>query len=72
MPTIEGHPALVWDCDECGREHFIRLIRTEFDDAEQEREMTEAFDAEPGDVFPVLVPAVVQCDSCGAEFELDA
>ena len=30
---IELHPAFVWDCDDCGRENFVRSIVGEFDDS---------------------------------------
>jgi len=35
MPTIELHPAYLFDCTECGRETFLRAVVADLD--EQDR-----------------------------------
>jgi predicted nucleic acid-binding Zn ribbon protein len=67
----ELHPAFVWDCDDCGRENFVRAIVGEFDDdiMQQMRDEHGITDYEMGDWHSM--PISVECSHCGTIFEVD-
>jgi len=66
---VELHPAFVWDCDECGRENFVRAVVAEMSE-EEEAEAKEYFGYEPWEDGEFLrSPKTVQCEFCGAEFD---
>lgn len=65
---VELHPAFVWDCDNCGRENFVRSIVGEFDE-ETMREMREEHgitEYECGEWH--TAPRSVKCRYCGSAF----
>lgn len=57
--TIELHPAAVWVCDDCGREHFIRCTEMSTPPGESTERVW------------IKHPAEVTCEGCGAEFEVE-
>lgn len=66
--TIELHPAFVWDCDDCGRENFVRSIVGEFD-AETMQEMRDDHgitEYESGEWH--TAPSSVKCQHCESVF----
>lgn len=78
MKKVELHPASVWDCDDCGRENFVRLMRPEsLEDKEATIEaIMEMHDvlrfeaeraAEHGEF--VISPKTVRCVYCGSTFD---
>tara|TARA_R100000458_G_C8093454_1_gene123172 strand:- start:37 stop:282 length:246 start_codon:yes stop_codon:yes gene_type:complete len=63
LPYVELHPCFRYDCDECGRENFIRGITLEDEHlSEEQRELLQ--EAE----FWVVYPELVQCESCDSFF----
>jgi len=71
MRTVELHAAFMYDCDECGKENFVRAITPEV----EEHERAELFEAmgisDEDDLIPTLVPIEVTCIHCGTMFETD-
>ena len=67
-PIAEMHHAYVWDCDNCGRENFVRAIAFEGspDDLEEMREEhgVETWDAGEFETYP----DGVKCKHCGTEY----
>lgn len=66
---VELRPAFVWDCPECGREHFARAVVPEMS-PEREAEMRNEYGIESwveGDFL--LAPDRVTCPHCEIEFE---
>ena len=63
--------AYVWDCDDCGRENFVRCIAADFGEDElQELRDEHGVEAwETGDF--VTMPDKVTCKHCGAEFDTE-
>lgn len=68
MASIELHLAFVWDCDDCGRENFVRSIVGEFDeDAMKEMREEHGITAyECGEWH--TAPTSVTCQHCGSTF----
>jgi hypothetical protein len=66
---VELRPAYVFDCDECGRENFVRGIVPEFSEEElAEIRLEQGIEPwEMGDF--VTMPEVVKCQHCNAVFE---
>lgn len=68
MQTVELHPASVWDCEECGRENFCRLVRPEFSEADL-AELKEDHGVEAHETGEFLTfPETVKCQFCFTEF----
>lgn len=81
----ELHAAFVWDCDECGRENFVRAIEGNIDEAALESAENrivgdlvapaELVDDELRAEFLVqrisLAPDFVYCQSCGKSFPVE-
>jgi uncharacterized Zn finger protein len=65
---VELHPAFVYDCDECGRENFVRSIVGEFDEEtlDEMREDHGITEYEAGDWHSA--PRTVKCQFCGSVF----
>ena len=68
MKTVELRTAYAFDCEECGRENFVRAVVHEFS-VEERTEMMEMFGEDQVDGEFVSVPETVQCSFCGCEFE---
>jgi predicted nucleic acid-binding Zn ribbon protein len=67
---IELHPAFVFDCDECGRENFVREIVEEHDE-ETDSELRSEHSIEPYEEGHwVLTPTTVTCQHCNADFDV--
>ncbi len=67
---VELHQAFMWDCPNCGVEHFERAIRPEMA-PEQFEELREDFGLEEGqDGDFLMMPTEVTCDVCGCSFEV--
>ncbi len=76
---IEIHPAYRWDCEECGRENFGRMVTAQLPDEELEKIMRSdgvldahqsLADLPPGVKYDLItIPEIVKCGHCGAEFE---
>ena len=61
--TVELHAAWRWDCDECGRENWIRGIHLEDEHLSQsQREILD--EAE----WWVLYPERVECSECKSSY----
>lgn len=74
---IELHPAFFFDCDECGREVFLRGDRVHKSVflqglSEDEREVTEEMLENLGEDFVAVEPVFVTCPfaDCGTTFEV--
>jgi hypothetical protein len=68
---IELIPASMWDCPECGKENFERMIRIEKSHEDMEN-MKEAFgipQEEDGEFL--MRPLHVVCGSCDNEFDVE-
>ena len=66
---IELHPAFVYDCDNCGRENFVRAVRIEADE-ETMQELREEHGIEAYDVGDwCQAPVTVKCAYCNTEYE---
>lgn len=69
MP-IELHPAWRFDCDECGRENFVRVIVGQFDEQTLEELRTE-HGIQPWEAGDWLsMPSSVTCEHCGQHFDV--
>lgn len=69
--SVELHPAFRFDCDECGRESFVRARVIEFEalDPEERAEIAgEVVDETEGQFL--TMPTSVACLHCGAKFEV--
>lgn len=68
LDRVELRPAFVWDCPECGREHFARTIVLEMSE-EERAELCQAYGVEPGAEGDYMtMPAQVFCDHCQLTF----
>lgn len=66
--SVEIHPAFVWDCPECGRELFGRMIVHELSD-EKLAELKEDHGVEPWEEGNfVMAPKSVICPHCNLKF----
>jgi len=69
MASIELHPAYVYDCDECGREVFVRAVVPEGLSEEDKKHILE----ELGEEGPLtIIPTEVICPTCGAAYDTEA
>lgn len=69
--VVELHPAHRFDCDECGRENFLRAMIPEFSDEDIEELFVEyGIDPDEGGVL-ISTPDSVTCQFCGAEFQIE-
>lgn len=74
-PKVELHEALVWTCDDCGRDNYENCIQGDVDLSDDEKaELRKVFGLEPGDSARIgmecqWVPLSVECGHCGAEFQ---
>ncbi len=68
---VELRPAYVWDCPECGLEHFIRCLVPELSD-EDYQELREDHGLGPCDtgIF-IAMPESVKCKECGLTFKTE-
>jgi len=63
VETVELHAAWRWDCDECGRENWVRGIQLETEHlSKPQREILD--DAE----WWVLYPEMVECSDCKSSY----
>lgn len=63
VETVELHAAWRWDCNECGRENWVRGIQLEAEHLSREqRRVLE--DAE----WWVLYPEMVECSECKSSY----
>lgn len=68
MKPIELRTAFTFDCEECGRENFVRGIVHEFSEEEYE-DLKERFNIDKdmlGDW--ISCPEIVECQYCNAKF----
>lgn len=71
MKTASLSLAYVWDCDDCGRENFVRSIVAEFS-PEEMQELRDEHGVQPWEEGAfVTCPDTVKCGFCGAEFETE-
>lgn len=76
-PPIEVRHAFTWTCEECGRDHFGRLVAVELSD-EEKRELLAAIGegVEPWEELPegeaMAIPQVVECPDCGAAYATES
>lgn len=74
----ELHSAFVWDCDNCGRENFVRSVTVEMNpDDPEDAELIAIAREESGHLGDVtgfwqMAPDDVTCQHCGAEYETNA
>jgi len=69
LDPVELHPAFVWDCPECGTEHFERAVVPEMSD-EERRELQDEHGVQPWDEGDFLMmPMKVACPRCGRAFD---
>ncbi len=69
--AIELHLAFVFDCNECGRENFVRAVTCDFDD-NTVAEMKEEYGIEAYDLGDwQMQPTSVKCQFCKAEYSTD-
>lgn len=84
MTDTELHAAFCWDCDNCGKENFVRAIEGDIDEAAMEAQLdqivpeliaTEAEELDDGSMMSpffvqriCLMPATVCCTFCGSTF----
>lgn len=67
IAMIELHRAAMFDCPECGRENFVRMVTPELS-PEEESEAPAALGIEPWEEGNfVMAPPRVQCQFCGHE-----
>ena len=63
------HPAYMFDCDNCGRENFVRAVLPEMSPEDEQRlredEGVESYE----EGHWVTYPDKVECFHCGADFE---
>jgi len=70
MQEVELHAAWMFDCDNCGKENFVRAIVPETLDDDERAEVLDMMGIEDTDeYFPTLVPMEVVCKYCGTPFE---
>ena len=69
---VELHQAYRWDCPECGREVFGRLMLVERDSEEMDH-LREEFGVEPYEEGEFLMyPKQVECPYCERRFDSTA
>lgn len=69
--TAQLTTAFVWDCDECGRENFVRSVHIDADE-ETLSELREEHGIEPWETGEwCTAPTKVRCQHCGEEFEVE-
>jgi len=67
---IEVHPAIAFDCEQCGKETFVRLVVREYD-TETLEHMRDDHGIEPWEAGEwVELPDVVMCHHCGQVFDV--
>lgn len=70
MKSIELHPAYRWDCDDCGRENFVRGFIASLPDDEMSQ-MKEACGIPEEDHCEWIArPTRVTCIHCKATFSV--
>lgn len=68
IPTIEVHPAYVFDCDECGAENFVRAIVPEMSQEELD-ELRIEHGVQPWEAGQFTAfPNEVVCSKCGFRY----
>ena len=68
IKTVELRTAYAFDCDQCGRENFVRAVVHELSEDEKHEMAVEhgEFGQQQGQW--VTIPPVVKCCFCGACF----
>lgn len=67
---IEIHEAYCFDCDECGRENFFRVVNRETENLEISEEAQQLKD-DGWDVSAMFIPESVECEFCKTEFQIE-
>ena len=68
---VELHLAWMWDCEDCGRENFIRAVEMSKEEIREEIE-SELEDEDIDNIDSVVdAPEMVKCQFCGKEFETE-
>lgn len=70
---VELHNAFVWDCDDCGRENFVRAVIAELTKEDVDHMIAEyGGDREEWETGRWTTrPDEVSCEHCGAEFVVE-
>lgn len=69
--NIELHLAFVYDCDNCGKENFVRSIRIEADE-DTMQELMEEHGVQPYEIGEYQqAPTTVKCTFCGTEYNTE-
>jgi hypothetical protein len=69
MDKIVLRPAYAADCEECGREFFVRAILPEMSE-EDEQHLREEYGVETYEEGEFITyPSEVECPHCGAKYE---
>lgn len=70
LPTVELRPAYVWDCSDCGREHFHNGLIAEMSE-EEEQELRDEHEVSSWDTgIWMSIPETVECKWCGSKFRV--
>ena len=71
MKSIELRPAYVWDCDECAYENFATGVVDGMSPDELEELREEHGISEFDEGHWVIMPEIVTCKNCGAQFKTE-
>ncbi len=78
MKTTETRAAFVWTCDECGRDHFGRMIKPDISADEVGEAVRHTLGLEPYESLPdgaedmdgwVMIPDAVTCPDCDVSYK---
>lgn len=69
MPSVTLRTAYAYDCEDCGRENFVRAVIAEMSPEDQAWLRTEHGVEECATGDFVMMPESVTCGFCGAVFE---
>lgn len=86
MQAAELHSAFVFDCDNCGRENFVRAIEAQMDEATAKRVAADQCDIHYDTISDTtegrveaeyvisrvsVAPRMVQCGHCGHKYSVE-
>ena len=67
---IEIHEAYCFDCEECGRENFFRVVNRETENLDIHEDAQRLKD-EGWSVSACMIPESVTCEFCKSEFAIE-
>lgn len=73
MKTVELHHMYSWDCDECGRENYTRVVLPNLGPDEMEYlKIHHKIDKNTNDQAIIISPDIVECKYCRVRFKAKA